>query len=121
MLKFLNGLSRAAIAGCCGLAMLLGLGGAAGAQPAQQSATGAVEIRNFSFAPKELTVARGATVTWSNRDSEPHTVVSSADPKVFKSPPLDTGDTFSFVFNAPGTYAYYCSVHPHMQGTIVVK
>lgn len=80
-----------------------------------------VVIDNFAFAPKTLTVAAGSEVVWINRDNEPHTVVFSGEAKLFKSPALDTDDKFSFVFKEPGTYSYYCSVHPHMTGTIVVR
>lgn len=78
-----------------------------------------VKIDNFSFIPKRLTVSVGTTVTWTNHDDVPHTVVSTK--KVFASPALDTDQQFSFRFTAPGTYAYYCSVHPMMTGTVVVK
>jgi amicyanin len=90
------------------------------AQPqAQAPAMVEVKIDNFSFAPVEITVAAGTTVTWTNRDDIPHTVVSTE--KVFKSKVLDTDDKFSFTFSKPGTYPYFCSVHPHMTGTVVVK
>jgi Icc protein len=78
-----------------------------------------VKIDNFSFTPKTLTVPVGATVTWTNKDDVPHTVVSTK--KRFASPALDTDERFSFRFTAPGTYPYYCSVHPMMTGTVVVK
>lgn len=81
----------------------------------------AIMIHNFSFAPKTLTVAIGTKVVWTNHDESPHTVVSSDEPRLFKSSPLDTNDAFAFVFDKPGTYHYFCSVHPMMQGTIVVK
>jgi amicyanin len=82
----------------------------------------AVNINNFAFSPKEMTVAVGTTVTWTNKDEEPHTVVTpGGGPATFKSAALDTGDTFSFTFAKPGTYRYFCSVHPFMTGTIVVK
>jgi plastocyanin len=64
-------------------------------------------------------VKAGTTVTWINEDDAPHTVASSN--KLFKSKALDTGDKFSFTFTTPGTYAYFCSVHPHMTGTVVVE
>jgi len=80
-----------------------------------------VVIDNFSFEPKTLTVAVGTEVVWINHDDEPHTVVYSGEAKLFKSPALDTDDKFSFVFKEPGTYSYYCSVHPHMTATIIVK
>jgi plastocyanin len=68
-----------------------------------------------------LTVAAGTTVTWTNHDDEIHTVVSTNHPGLFKSPPLDSGDHFAFTFKQPGTYRYFCSIHPHMTGTVVVK
>lgn len=80
-----------------------------------------VNIDNFSFSPAELVVAAGTKVTWLNRDDIPHTVTDAADPRAFKSAALDTGDAFSFVFPAPGTYRYFCSLHPHMQATVVVR
>lgn len=80
-----------------------------------------VEIGNFSFSPMALTVAAGTKVTWTNHDDIPHTVVSDDDPHLFKSPPLDTDDAYSVIFQKPGTYRYFCSVHPKMVGTIIVK
>jgi plastocyanin len=81
----------------------------------------AVVIDNFSFGPNALTVTAGTTVTWTNKDDEPHTVVSDADKPLFKSGALDTDDSFSFTFDKPGTYKYFCSIHPRMQGTITVQ
>jgi plastocyanin len=93
------------------------------AGPAQIAATApnAITIDNFAFGPAAITVAAGTKVTWTNRDDEPHTVVSADDPKLFKSSALDTDDSFSFTFDKPGTYRYFCSIHPHMTGTVVVK
>jgi plastocyanin len=79
----------------------------------------AIEIDNFKFGVATLEVAEGTTVTWTNRDDVPHTVSSTT--KVFKSPPLDTGEAFSYTFREAGTFEYYCSIHPHMTGKIVVK
>ena len=79
----------------------------------------AIEIDNFKFGVASLEVAAGTTVTWTNRDDVPHTVVSST--KVFKSAPLDTGETFRYTFKDAGVFEYFCSVHPHMTGKIVVK
>ena len=84
-----------------------------------QSSNSEVKIDNFSFGPAALTVAAGTTVTWTNRDDIPHTVVS--DDKVFKSKVLDTDEKFSFQFTKPGTYSYFCSVHPKMTGKVVVQ
>jgi plastocyanin len=84
-----------------------------------QMGPAAVKIDNFSFGPQTLTVAPGTTVTWTNNDDVPHTVVS--DDKVFKSKALDTDDKFSYTFDKPGTYNYFCSVHPKMTAKVVVK
>ncbi len=81
----------------------------------------AITIDNFTFGPATLTVKAGTSVVWTNRDDIPHTVVSAAAPPLFKSHPLDTGDAFSMVFDKPGTYRYFCGLHPHMQGIVVVK
>ena len=78
-----------------------------------------VKIDNFSFGPATVTVPAGTTVTWTNRDDIPHTVVS--DDKVFKSKVMDTDEKFSFTFAKPGTYSYFCSVHPKMTGKVVVQ
>lgn len=78
-----------------------------------------VKIDNFSFGPTALTVPAGTTVTWTNRDDIPHTVVS--DDKVFKSKVLDTDEKFSYTFTKPGTYNYFCSIHPKMTGKVVVQ
>jgi plastocyanin len=78
-----------------------------------------VKIDNFSFGPQSITVAVGSTVKWTNRDDIPHTVVSTDG--AFKSRVLDTDDSFSFTFSKPGTYPYFCSVHPKMTGAVVVQ
>jgi amicyanin len=78
-----------------------------------------VDIDQFTFLPQRITVKAGTTVTWINEDDVPHTIVSSS--KVFKSRALDTADKFSFTFTTPGTYDYFCSVHPHMTGAVVVE
>ena len=79
-----------------------------------------VRIDNFAFNAQTITVAPGSTVTWVNEDDAPHTVVAD-DGKSFRSRTLDTGEKFSFTFNTAGTYGYFCSVHPHMTGKVVVK
>ena len=86
--------------------------------PARPAATVEIVIDNFAFAPAELTVAPGTTVTWTNHDDIPHTVTSTDG--AFKSHALDTDDSFSFTFEKPGSYRYFCSLHPHMVGTITV-
>ena len=89
------------------------------AGPQSKADAAQVKIDNFSFGPGTLTVAVGTTVTWTNRDDIPHTVVSTEG--VFKSKVLDTDDTFAFTFGKAGSYPYFCSIHPKMTGTIVVR
>jgi len=81
-------------------------------------ASAQVKIDNFSFGPQTLTVPMGTTVTWTNRDDIPHTIVSTDG--VFKSKVRDTDETFSYTFTKSGTYTYFCSVHPKMTGKIIV-
>jgi plastocyanin len=104
----LRGLGRLAIAAA--LSLLLG----AHAYADDTS----VSIDNFTFQPAELTVKVGTTVTWKNHDDIPHAVVSAGK---FRSKTLDTDDSFSFTFTAAGEYKYFCSLHPHMTGTIKVE
>jgi plastocyanin len=94
-------------------AISLWLGGA----PAYAEDT-SVSIDNFTFQPAELTVKVGTTVTWTNHDDIPHTVVSAGK---FKSKTMDTDEHYSFTFTAAGDYKYFCSLHPHMTGTIKVE
>ncbi len=89
------------------------------ATPNTASKTYSVEIKDFAFAPTNITVPVGAKITWVNKDEEPHTVVSTSD--AFKSRALDTDEQFSFTFAKPGTYKYFCSVHPKMVATVVVE
>jgi plastocyanin len=97
--------------------------GAKSCSAAGQQKTEAPEVKidNFSFGPSTLTVSVGTTVTWTNRDDIPHTVVSSDDPKVFKSKVLDTDEKFSFKFDTAGTYPYFCSIHPKMTAKVIVQ
>jgi plastocyanin len=78
-----------------------------------------VKIDNFIFGPQTVTVPVGTTVTWTNSDDIPHTAVSTDG--VFKSKVMDTDEKFSYTFTKTGTYPYYCSIHPKMTGTVVVK
>ena len=89
--------------------------------PAEAAGEVKVSIDNFAFKPKELSVAAGTTVTWINHDDVPHTASSAGDRPAFDSKALDTDDKYSFTFTRPGTYKYYCKVHTHMTGTVVVK
>ena len=88
------------------------------------SASGAgqnkIEIKDFAFNPETITVKSGEKITWVNRDEEPHTIVS-VEKQFKKSPALDTDQEFTVVASSPGTYSYFCSVHPKMTGTIIVK
>jgi plastocyanin len=105
-----------------GLGMAL-VGASPKALPAGEAAAAAspavIRIDNFSFTPPTLVVAPGTTVTWTNADDSPHSV-REKDGK-FKSAALDTDDTFSQTFTAPGEYDYFCSIHPYMTAKIVVK
>lgn len=89
------------------------------AAAARAAAPAVVRIDNFTFSPAELTIATGTTLTWMNADDSPHKIVASG--KAFRSPALDTDESYSFTFTAPGTYDYFCSLHPHMQGKVIVK
>jgi amicyanin len=80
----------------------------------------AVSIDNFTFGPQTLTVKAGTAVTWTNRDDIPHGI-ASASGAFAKSKALDTDDSYSFTFTTPGTYQYFCYIHPHMTGNIVVE
>jgi plastocyanin len=87
-------------------------------EPPASVAGDQVNIDGFAFAPLTLTVKAGATVTWTNRDEEPHTVVASDGS--FRSPGMGTGATYSHTFPAAGKFDYVCSIHPMMRGTVVV-
>lgn len=91
---------------------------APGGQPAAPAVT-EVKIDNFSFNPPQLTVKAGTTIHWTNRDDLPHNVV--AEDKTFRSKVMDTDEQFSFTFDKPGTYSYFCGLHPKMRATITVE
>ena len=97
------------------LSLLVAVAASATARAAEVS----VKIANFTFSPQRLTVKAGTMVTWTNDDDIPHTVNASG--QAFKSGALDTDQKFSFTFTTPGTYQYFCALHPHMTGTIVVE
>ena len=92
----------------------------AGTGSGARAESAVVTIDNFSFSPAQLVVRPGTRVTWTNRDDIPHTVTGEALPRVMKSPPLDSGDSYAVTFDHPGRFAYFCSLHPHMQGIVVV-
>jgi plastocyanin len=105
------------------LSIVLGIGSGSAAHAAsadsQPASESAVEIDNFSFSPGTITVPMGTTVRWTNRDDIPHTIVS--DDKAFKSKALDTDEQFTYTFTKPGTYTYFCGLHPKMTAKIVVQ
>jgi plastocyanin len=86
---------------------------------AAQDATNVITIDNFTFTPNELTVAVGTTVKWVNHDDIPHTIANRD--KAFRSQALDTDDSYSFTFTSAGTFDYFCGLHPHMVGKVIVK
>jgi plastocyanin len=115
MLKALHGMLVAAALGAAGAPLL-----AAIALPVQgQNASSAISIDNFTFSPQRLTVKAGTTVAWTNKDDIPHAI--AAVNKLFKSKTLDTDDRYAFTFTTPGVYEYFCSLHAHMTGTVVVE
>jgi plastocyanin len=107
----LRGFGKLAIAAA--LSLCLG-----GASAFAEDAPVNVTIDNFTFKPAELTVKVGTTVTFTNHDDIPHTVVSAGK---FRSKTMDTDGTFTFTFTSAGEYKYFCSLHPHMTGTIKVE
>ena len=106
---------------CIATALAVAVFGVATTFPAASAQAADMEVRidNFVFAPQRMIVKAGTTVTWINDDDIPHTVASST--KLFRSSALDTKDKFSFTFTTPGAYEYFCSLHPHMTGAIVVE
>lgn len=113
----LNVISRSFIALLCAMGLMFVFPSWLHAAPAKD--TTVIAIENFHFAPTTLTVEAGTSVTWKNRDGEPHTVASVEG--LFRSGGLDQNEEFSFKFERPGTYRFVCSIHPQMIGTIVVK
>jgi plastocyanin len=99
---------------CAASIVFIAQGQAASPAPAVE-----VAITKFAFAPKEVTVAPGTRIVWTNRDETPHTVTSST--KAFASKGLDTDDTFEHTFDGEGDFAYICTVHPFMTGVVHVR
>lgn len=116
--------AAALLAGCsasrpaAGSGTGMSMGSASVTAPAAPVSGNQVNIDGFAFAPATLTVTAGTTVTWTNRDEEPHTVAASDGS--FHSPGMGTGATFTHTFADPGTFDYVCSIHPMMHGTVVV-
>ena len=114
----------ALLLGAVGVASLLAvalpeLTAAGEAVSAAAASPATVKIDNFAFAPATLTITAGTTVTWKNDDDSPHRIGDKNG--TFKSAALDTDDTFSHTFAAPGEYPYICTIHPYMAGKIIVK
>ena len=107
------------IVALCGGALLTGIVAGSRDARADDAATSAVAIKDFAFTPRILTVHAGSKVTWVNKDEEPHKLVQVNE--AFKSQPLDTDGAFTFQFDTPGTYEYFCALHPRMTGKIIVE
>lgn len=108
--------------GLAALAILIMMAGGSrsyGTTATEEKPSTEIKIDNFVFSPNPVTVPAGATVRWTNHDDIPHNVV--ADDKSFKSKVLDTDEAFSYTFSKPGTYTYFCSIHPKMTGKVVVQ
>jgi amicyanin len=109
--------------GLAGLAivalMMAGRARSSGATAAEERPATEIKIDNFSFSPSTVTVPIGSTVRWTNHDDVPHNVVN--EDKSLKSKTMDTDENFSYTFTKPGTYTYYCSIHPRMTGKVVVQ
>jgi len=110
----LAGPGRALRAALAAIMVLVGALPASSAGPAPQ-----IEIRNHEYSPATLTIAAGTAVTWINHDDDVHTVTSTAD--VFHSPGIDTDETFTHTFTRPGTYEYFCKLHPLMTARVIVR
>ena len=116
MTLFPRALTRALLPAFAGTVGLLTVSAAVGAAPAAKES---IAIHNFAFVPAIIVVKPGTTVTWTNFDEDPHT--ATATDKSFHSSALDTRDTYSFTFTRPGEFAYFCALHPHMTGKVIVK
>jgi plastocyanin len=107
------------VAAAASLSPLSALAQSSAPRATSEASASEVRVDNFTFSPPTLTIPAGTTVTWVNADDIPHTI--AAKDRSFRSKPLDTDDRFSFTFNSPGEYDYFCSLHPHMVGKIVVR
>jgi plastocyanin len=101
------------------LIMMAGRAKSFGATAVDDKSATEVKIDNFVFAPDPVTVPPGTTIRWTNHDDIPHNIV--AEDKSFKSKVMDTDETFTYTFTKPGTYTYFCSIHPKMTGKVVVQ
>ena len=122
----MTALTRLALASIASLTLLAGCSAAPAATTGAAPAAGgsAVEVSGFKFAPATLEVAKGTKITWTNKDTTKHTVTSGKDgtkDSKFDGPLAEAPGTFSFTFADAGTYAYFCSIHKSMVGTVTVK
>jgi plastocyanin len=101
------------------LGAMLAFGTVAAQDATKKDAGNEITIDNFTFSPKDLTIAVGTTVKWVNHDDIPHTVVEKKT--TFRSKALDTDDSYSFTFASAGEFDYFCGLHPHMVGKVIVK
>jgi len=111
------------VAGCTGYKTTSETGEQPLGDQQQQSATGPtipLDIKDFRFSPTEITIKKDTTVTWTQKDSVPHTVTTTSGPESFDSGTLSQGEEFSYTFQKTGTYEYYCSIHPNMKGKVTV-
>ena len=99
--------------------MVMGPGASSGSRNAPKLGPNEIGIDNFQFTPRTLTVKPGTSVSWVNGDDVPH-LIASADGRFQSSKLLDTGNRFTVSFPKGGTYSYFCSLHPQMQGKVVV-
>ena len=104
-----------------GLVFAFLAGPAAATQPQAPQAAVVVTIENFRFSPAEITVPAGSVVKWINKDDVPHTATAKGKGPAFDSKTLDTDEGYSFEFKKAGVFNYYCKVHPHMTGKVIVK
>lgn len=117
-LRTVSALAVVVLAVVCTAALVSNSRSAAAAPAARPTA---ITIDNYAFHPGALTVARGTTVVWLNKDDDVHTIKSKDGPEAFNSPALETGSQFEFRFKRAGTYHYVCTVHPYMHGVIAVR
>ncbi len=111
-----SGRAAAQLLGALALVLTTSVGAGAQPKPAQGPR---IEIHGHKYSPATVTVAGGTTIAWVNHDDEVHTVFSTA--QAFTSPAIETDETYSFTFSKPGTYIYFCTLHPLMTGTVIVK
>ena len=105
----------------CALLALLFAPVKLGATARVASAHYSVQMANYAFAPASIMVNEGDTITWTNQDTAPHTVTTTSGPERLNSPYLSKGQSWSYTFTAPGTYQYYCTVHPDMRAQVIVR